>query len=191
MQNNSVGRINYKTRDLVIIGLMASLAFVVTRFTNIPVGVGSFKAAFHFGDGVIFLAAILFGRKKAALSGALGMFIFDIMSGYAAWSPFTFVIKGVMGLIAGTIAYRNEYNGENIKNNIFGIILSGIWMVAAYFVAGAILMYLLPDKGTGKLTILKSIIMAAGNIPSDIMQVVVGGILAVPVAKAVKKTKLI
>ncbi|MDP4179360.1 MAG: ECF transporter S component [Bacillota bacterium] len=191
MQNNSVEKINYKTQDLVIIGLMAALAFVVTKFTSIPVGVGSFKAVFHFGDGVIFLAAILFGRKKAALSGALGMFIFDIMSGYAAWSPFTFVIKGVMGLIAGTIAYRKDYNGENIKNNIFGIILSGIWMVAAYFVAGSILMYLVPDKDMGKLTILKSIIMASGNIPSDIMQVVVGGILAVPIAKAVKKTKLI
>lgn len=191
MQENSIENKKYRTQDMVLVGLMAALAYVVTRFTSVAIGTGTFKAVFHFGDGVVFLTALLFGKKKAALSGAVGMFLFDITSGYAAWSPFTFVIKGIMGYIVGSIAYRNSYVGDNTKNNIFAIILGGIWMIVAYFIAGSILMYLMPDKDLGKLTIIKSIVMAAGNIPSDIMQVVVGGVLALPLAKAIRKTNIL
>ena len=98
-----------KTIDIVQISLMAAITFVATSVIHVP----TFMGVLHLGDSMIFLSAILFGSKKSAIASAVGMCLFDLVSGYTMWAPFTLVIKGVMGYIAGTIAYRKSYNGNN------------------------------------------------------------------------------
>lgn len=159
--------------DIVQVALMAAMVFVTTYVIEIPVGT---KAVLHIGDTMVFAGAIILRKKKAALASAIGMGLFDLLSPYAVWAPFTFVIKGAMAYIAGSIAYRKDYAGNSLINNIFGFILAGIWMIIGYFFAGGI--------------IYKSLIVALGDVTGNIIQVAAGIVLAVPLIAALKKAKI-
>ena len=37
------------------------------------------------------------------LAGAFGMGLFDLLSGWTAWAPFTFIIVGAMGYVVGAM----------------------------------------------------------------------------------------
>lgn len=159
--------------DIVQIAVMAAMIFVTTYVIEIPVGT---KAVLHIGDTMVFAGAIILGKKKAALASALGMGLFDLLSPYAVWAPFTFVIKGIMAYIAGSIAHRKDYAGNNAINNIGGFILAGIWMIAGYFLAGGV--------------IYGSLITAVGDIFGNVVQVAAGIVLALPLIAAIKSAKL-
>ena len=167
--------------DMVQIALMSAIVYVCTAFINVPYGVGV-KAVVHFGDSAVFIAAMLLGKRKAALSSAIGMSLFDILSPYAIWAPFTFLIKGIMGYIAGTIAYRKNYNGKNFWNNVFAFSCAGAWMIAAYFAAGIILNHLMLNYD-----FVTSTVVSAAKMPADLLQVAAGIIIALPVGHALKR----
>jgi uncharacterized membrane protein len=167
-----------KTIDIVQISLMAAITFVATTVIHVP----TFMGVLHLGDSMIFLAAILFGRKKSAAASAIGMCLFDLVNGYTLWAPFTFVIKGVMGYIAGTIAYRKNYNGKNFWNNMLAFVVAGIWMIGAYYLGGAIILTFISKEFALK----QAFIIALKDIPTNILQVVGGMALAVPLIEALK-----
>lgn len=185
MEQKRVAFNNVKTQDMVQIALMAALTYIATAVINIPSGV-IVKGVVHLGDSMVFLAAVLLGRKKGFMAAAIGMCMFDLFSPYAIWAPFTFVIKGVMAYIAATIAYRKDYDGNNMWNNVLAFILGGIWMIAAYYLAGVIIMHFVT-----KVALAQAFILSAAEIPGNISQVVAGMILAIPLGKALKKANVI
>lgn len=174
---------NSRVLDIVQVGLMAAIVFVATSIINVK----TFMGVLHAGDSMVFLAAIMLRKNKAVWASAIGMTLFDLTHGYLNWAPFTLVIKGVMAYLAATIAYRKNYNGENLKNNIFAFVLSGIWMIGAYFIGGAIIMTFLSNE---KQTLAQSLAAALKDVPTNIVQVVVGILIAVPLINALRKTKV-
>jgi uncharacterized membrane protein len=172
------GKSLIRTTDIVQISLMAAITFIATSVIHVP----TFMGVLHLGDSMIFLSAILFGRKKSAVASAVGMCLFDLISGYTLWAPFTFIIKGVMGYIAGTIAYRKDYDGNNVSNNILAFVVAGVWMIVAYYFGGAIILTFISKEFALK----QALIIALKDIPTNILQVVGGIVLAVPLIKALK-----
>ncbi|WPC41549.1 ECF transporter S component [Clostridium sp. JS66] len=185
MENKNLAGSQLKINDIVQISLMAAITYIATAVINIPSGV-IIKGVVHLGDSMVFLAAILLGKKKGFLSAAIGMCIFDLFSPYAIWAPFTFVIKGVMAYIAATIAYRKDYDGNNIFNNVFAFILGGIWMIGAYYLAGAMIMHFVT-----KIAFAQAFVLSAAEIPGNIAQVVAGMALALPLGKVLKKANVV
>lgn len=188
---------NIRAIDIVQVSFMAAMAFVVTYLVEIPVGT---KAVLHLGDTIVFAGAILLGKKKAAFAAAIGMGMFDIYSSYAVWAPFTFVIKGMMAYIAASIAYRNGYNGDKMLNNIMGFIIAGLWMILGYFIAGGLIYsnfaFSFGDKLGNIIQLLihqfkLGLLVATGDIPGNILQVVGGIVVALPLIKALEEHKVI
>ena len=68
-----------KTIDIVQIGLMAAITYIATYLY-----IYLFIAVIHIGDSMVYLSAILLGRKKSAISSAVGMTIFDLITGYTS-----------------------------------------------------------------------------------------------------------
>ena len=60
----------------------------------------------HIGNAFVVLSAYLLGGVYGGLSGAVGLSIADIVGGYAASAPRTFITKLVIGLIVGFVAHR-------------------------------------------------------------------------------------
>ncbi|MFL0249665.1 ECF transporter S component [Clostridium neuense] len=180
-----VNDIKYSIRDIVEISVMAAIIFVATKLTGIPVGLG-YKGVVHVGDSMVFIAAIIFRRRNAVLASAIGMGLFDLLSTAPMWTPFTLIAKGGMAYIAASVAYRSDYKGENVINNIFGFIISGIFMIIAYYFSGVAIDHYLMNMPWKQCWIVQ-----ATHITPDVAQVVVGMIIAVPVSKIIKKANII
>lgn len=185
MESKKIVVNNVSVQDMVQVALMAAMTYIATAIINIPSGV-IIKGVVHLGDSMVFLAAVLLGKKKGFLSAAIGMSLFDLLSPYAIWAPFTFIIKGVMAYIAGTIAYRKSYQGNSIWNNILAFALGGIWMIGGYYIAGVVIMHFVT-----KVAFAQAFILSAAEIPGNIAQVVAGMALALPLGKALKKANIV
>jgi uncharacterized membrane protein len=181
MEEKSSQIMKTNTLAIVQVALMIALTTVVTMTVRIP----TYAGYTHLGDSMIFLAVILFGKKKAVVSAGIGMCLADILSGYLVWAPFTLVIKGSMALIAGIIAYRGKYNGDNMMNNVFAFIIAGIWMIIAYYFAGAIITRFVLAQNV---TFAQSLVLSLKDIPANFVEVAVGIILAIPLGKMIKKS---
>jgi uncharacterized membrane protein len=161
-----------KIREMVQIALMTAITYLAVSFLNIPNGIGG---VVHLGDSIIFATAILFGTRQAVISGAIGMTMFDAFSPYAAWAPYTFVIKAVMALILGLIVNSGNAKGSSWVKNIIGLLLAGAWGVAGYYGAEVIM--------TG------SLYAPVASMLGNIIQVTAGGAIAVVLVAALKKTR--
>ena len=117
----------FTTRDLAETSLLIALVFIATRFINIRLPLASTGGLVHLGNTMLFIAAIVFGKRKGAIAGAFGMGLFDLLSEWAIWAPFTFVVRGVMGYIIGSIAWSGNKKGESIKTNIWS--MDDIWLL--------------------------------------------------------------
>ena len=85
-------------------GIMAALVAVATFLVQIPIP--ATKGYLNFGDIMIFITALTFGPIVGGFAGGVGSAISDVASGYAYFSPFTLIIKGAEGIIAGLISNR-------------------------------------------------------------------------------------
>ena len=93
-------------REMTLTAMFTALTLAATMFVNIRLPIAANGGLVHLGNVPLFVAAAVLGRRPAALSGAVGMALFDLISGWAVWAPGTFIIVGCMGLAAGAIMGR-------------------------------------------------------------------------------------
>ncbi|MBT2616117.1 ECF transporter S component [Peribacillus butanolivorans] len=174
MQNTqSYSRSSQKTMDLIITAMLIALVFLSTFFLNIKLPIAANGGLVHLGTAMLFIASILFGPKKAALAGAIGMGLFDIVGGWTLWAPITIVARGLQGYIVGKIVWSKGRNGTSIAFNVIATIVSIPFMIAVYYIGEGILY--------------GNWIAPLASIPGDLVQNILGIIVAVPVCVALKK----
>ena len=113
-----------QTFSLIITSMLIALVFVATLLLNIKLPITANGGLVHLGTAMLFIAAFLFGPKKAAIAGAVGMGLFDLYAGWTLWAPFTIVARGLQGYIVGKIAWSNGRNGTSVAFNLLGVIVS-------------------------------------------------------------------
>ena len=97
---------NLTTRKVVFAALMAALCYIGFSYFRIDIPVGTEKTAFHLGNVFCVLAALLIGGFWGGMSGAVGMTIADLTSGYVTSAPKTFLLKLCIGLVTGLVAHK-------------------------------------------------------------------------------------
>lgn len=114
MNNNSLKR-------LVLAALFAALACVATMSIRIPTpGTNGY---IHPGDVIVILSGVILGPVWGFLAGGIGSALSDLIGGYFMYVPVTFVIKGLIALVAGLIY---EKIGKTQKSRYIAVILGGI-----------------------------------------------------------------
>lgn len=149
------------TRSLSFLALFIAFTAVAT-YLHIP---GPSSSYFNLGEVAIYTIALTFGAKAGGIAGGVGAALMDLILGYSIWAPFTFLIKGLEGFIAGKIASQNSK--EKFDRKIFAIIVAGNVMILGYAIAKAFLLswaVVLPEIGI------------------DFAQMIIGGILAIPLS---------
>ncbi len=169
---NSTSRTQTKTVDLIITSMLIALVFVATLFLNIKLPIAANGGLVHLGSAMLFIIAILFGPKKGMLAGAIGMGLFDLVSGWTLWAPFTIVTRGLQGYIVGKIAWSWNKEGSSSMVNIAAICLSIPFMLGGYYICEAVLF--------------NSWLVPAASIPGNLVQNIVGLAIAIPVAKILR-----
>jgi uncharacterized membrane protein len=114
------------SRTVAYGGMLAALIMVVTRFSAIPIMNG--QGYLNLGDVTILFAAAILG-PAAAIPAAIGSALADLWAGYVQYAPATFVIKGLVALIAG-LFLRKLNVGLPLK--MIGMALAELAMVAGY-----------------------------------------------------------
>ena len=160
-----------KTKALVINALFIALTLVVTMFINLRLPIMGNGGLIHLGNVPLFIAALVFGKKTGAIAGAFGMGLFDLISGWTLWAPFTFIIVGAMGFVAGLIS--EKVPGKRVLVNTLAVVVALIIKVVGYYFTEVILY--------------NSWILPFGSIPGNVMQVVIAGIIVVPLAGRLKR----
>lgn len=165
-----VNEANKKLLSIIYTALAIALVTLSTMVIRIP----TIKGYVNIGDIMIFVTAILLGRKSGFIAGAFGSALADLLSGYAIYAPGTFIIKGLEGLICALVLYRSLGNKANTVALVLAPIIAGIWMVFGYFVYELILF------GIGS---------ALPSIFTNLFQAGVSAAAAVPIILTMKRMK--
>ena len=96
-----------KIESIAYTAVFTALVFVFTMLVNIKMPFGN-GGLIHLGNVPLFICAILLGKKTGAITGAVGMGLFDLVSGGVLWAPFSFVIVGTMGFAVGAITEKKK-----------------------------------------------------------------------------------
>ena len=161
-----------KTQKIVMAALLAALTCVATMIIKIP---SPLKGYLNLGDCVVLLSGWLLSPLYGFFAAGVGSALADIFSGYATYAPATFVIKGLMALIAyfGFKIFQNKIG--NLPSRILSGIAAEIIMILGYFIFEGFLYGFLP-----------SIV----NIPANAIQGVAGLVLGVILVKIFEKNKI-
>lgn len=96
MKKNHILNISYA-------GLMAALCYV--GYAIFP-AINANGTKVHIGNAFVVLGALLLGGVYGGLAGAVGLSLADILTGYGASAPRTFICKLLIGLVVGLIAHK-------------------------------------------------------------------------------------
>lgn len=163
---------NTKTKKIVMAALMAALACVATMIIKIP---SPLKGYLNLGDCIVLTAGWLLSPTYGFLAAGLGSALADIFSGYVTYAPATFIIKGLMALIAFCgFKLLNKKIG-NLPSRIISGIVAEIVMILGYFVFEGFLYGFIPS---------------AVNIPANGVQGIAGLIIGVILIKVFEKSKI-
>ena len=143
--------------------VMASLVAVGTLIVRIPNPMGGY---FNFGDVMIFVAALTFSPLIAGVAGGLGSAIADII-GFPLFALPTLIIKGLEGYLAALITDK-----KRIHRDVIAVLIAGAEMVIGYFLVEV---YLWGISG------------ALLEVPANIVQITVGGLVGIPIALILRK----
>lgn len=119
-----------KIRQLTMGGLLGALVALLTAYVSVPIAGGYF----HPGDAMIALTGYMLG-PYAAIPAAIGSALADLLAGYTIYAPFTLVIKGVLGLVAGF----GCVGGKTGARAALMMLLGGVVIVGGYFLTDMLL----------------------------------------------------
>ena len=154
------------TLKIVLTAMFAALICVATMLIRVPIPATGGYA--NLGDGVILRCAFLMNPICAVFAAGIGSILADVLAGYMSYAIGTLIIKAGVALI-GTAVYNRFGRGQSGKKAVavmlVASILAEIFMIVGYFAYEAVCLGI----GVG----------AAGAIPGNIGQGVVGVIIAV------------
>lgn len=152
--------------------MLAALTCVATMVIKIP---SPLHGYINLGDCIVLLSGWLLSPVYGFMAAGLGSALADLFSGYVTYALATFLIKGLMALIAFA-GFRIMY--KRLGNLTAGIIsgtAAEIFMVLGYWVFEGFL------YGFGP---------SAVNIPANGIQGVAGLVLGVVLTKIFEKYRL-
>ena len=163
---------NTRTKKIVMAAMLAALACVATMIIKIP---SPLKGYLNLGDCIVLVAGWMLSPMYGFLAAGLGSALADLFSGYVTYAPATFVIKGLMALIA-FYGYKLLHNKiGNLPSRIITGILAEIMMILGYFVFEGFLYGFVPSLV---------------NIPANGVQGIAGLIIGVILIKIFEKAKI-
>lgn len=127
-QSVSASKIKY----LTMAGIMAALITLMTAYIcHIPIGVNG--GYVHFGDSIIYLAAVLLPRPYALAAAAIGGGLADMLTA-PMWVPATVLIKMLI-----VLPFTDKSAKITVPRNLIATILAYLITGIGYFFAEYVL----------------------------------------------------
>lgn len=162
-----------QVKSLTITAFGIALVYVFTWLINIRLPFAPNGGLIHLGNVPLFIFAIIFGKKTGAIAGGVGMGLFDLVSGWTLWAPFTFIIVGLMGFVMGLITEKKQ----GYPWYVVAMAAACVIKIAGYYIAEGI--------------IYGNWVTPVTSIPGNLLQIGVAAVIVliviVPLKKAANK----
>ena len=157
-------------RKLVLSAMFAALSCAATMVIQIPIATGYL----NFGDGLCLLAGWILGPWYGFAAAGLGSALADLLAGYGAYVPATFVIKGLVALIAALLLRLVRKEG-----------MPAVWQLALSALPAEAAMVL--GYFSFETLVLGEAAAAAAAVPNNLLQAAAGIVLAVLLEQAISR----
>ena len=161
-----------KTQKIVTASMLAALCCVATMIVKIP---SPLKGYLNLGDCVVLLSGWLLSPLYGFLAAGIGSSLADIFSGYIVYAPATFIIKGIMAIIAHLCFKGMRNKLDNTPSRIIAGALAEFEMIIGYFVFEGFMYGFAPS---------------VVNIPANGVQGIAGLIIGLILIKIFEKSKM-
>lgn len=151
-----------RLKRIVTSALFAAFVCVATAFVKIPLPVAGYV---HLGDTFVFLACYFLPTPYAVVAASVGSALADVCAGYVAYAPATLVAKCLMALAFSLIPRRKWLS-------VLGAAVATVAMTLCYF---------------GYEAVVYGVNVALVNVPFNLLQGAVCAVVALPVARALKR----
>ena len=111
------------TRKIVAASMLAALCCVATMLIKIP---SPLKGYINLGDCIVLLSGWLLSPGYGFAAAAIGSALADVFAGYVIYAPATFIIKGVMAIIAYFCFKGMNKTLGNLPSRLIGGIIAEI-----------------------------------------------------------------
>jgi len=111
--------------EITTVAIFSALyaAFIILPL-RIPSPTGGYT---HFGDFVVFVAALLFGPNTGGLTGIMGAVLADLYAGYPQWYV-SILAHGLEGVIPGLA------KDKSVMLQVISCVIGGLLMASTYFI---------------------------------------------------------
>ena len=154
------------TKILTKMAVLVALTTIMIMVIHIPTV--ATEGYLNLGDMVVFISAMILGKKGGFIVGGLGSALADLLLAYNHYVPITFLVKGIEGFIAGRLL-ETRIGG---KKPLLATIIGGLWMAFGYYIAET---FMYGPKA------------ALISVPGNIFQGLLGAVTSVLVYELLKK----
>lgn len=191
-EGSAAGRreVHSNVMSVVMTAFFAAVIFLGIQSFRIPLPAAVGTPFLHFGHIFVMLSIVCLGGKRSAVSGVLGLIIFDILNGYLHAIPNVFVSTIIKCLFVGAVfsVMKRRAAGERKKEYMTAVIcaaLYGITNIAVDFVWSVAELVLLGS------TLSAAVAAEVMSIPATIINAgftVIGiALLYIPVSSAYRR----
>ncbi|MCO7125207.1 ECF transporter S component [Sporolactobacillus shoreicorticis] len=132
---------SFGVRDIVLVALFAAVTYLGISALRIPLPAAVGAPFIHFGNSLLVLAVLLLGGFRGGLAGAIGLGLFDLLSGYASTAPVTVILAFLVAGIV-TFAFRLLKHVDKPLNIFILALIAGASKIVLEFLHGLIVLLL-------------------------------------------------
>lgn len=125
--------------DIVMIGLMAAVVFVVTMFLSIRIPTPTGTTMIKLANAFVLLCGLLLGPVRGGLAAGFGSMIFDLMTPeYVPEAWLTFIRFFLMAYLCGLIAHWAGARAKKFSRNLAACIVAAVFSSVFYMCKGIV-----------------------------------------------------
>jgi uncharacterized membrane protein len=156
--------------ELALSAVFAALVCVATL--TLVISIPATNGYFNLGETVIYTAALLFGPLVGGIAGGAGAAVADILVA-AQFAPGTLLVKFFEGALVGLLYKKTLKITRRLSlSAVLSVFIGGLEMVLGYFIYEQLVLGV-------------PFVTALGEVPFNLLQMVVGLIIAVPIMQVV------
>lgn len=194
----------FTTYDIVAIGLMTSIIFVLTYFIKISIPTPSGTTMLKVANAFCLLGGILFGGVKGGLAAGLGSMLYDLTDPrFISSAPTTFVFFFLMAFVCGTIAnYKVDDENPLTRKRVILASSLGAFTYVFLYITKSVLSQVIEARGltedliTGGffdqlgIAIMACVGKMVTSSTNAIIAIIVTSLIAIPIKEQISKVSM-
>ncbi len=164
---------------------LAAMTCVATMVIKIPTPTMGYV---HPGDCFVLLAGFMLGSVTGGISAGIGSMLSDLLGGYAAWAPGTFIIKFLTAYVAALV-FRGLSRNNNMRLSMKAVLAGTageIVMITGYFLYNILVLTVI-STGSEAVAVGAAVTQSAAEIPFNVVQGLTGIVLAAALIPVLEK----